>query len=228
VNYLALIGWSPGGGDELLPVDELARRFSLEAGGHSAGVFDEEKLAWVNRHYLKATDPNELARLAVPFFQQAGTRMNPDEGGIAFLASAMPMASASVDRLNQIPARLAFLFDYAPARTLDDPDLREEFAATDARAVVDALAQALVDAPPLDREKFRAIANDVKTKTGQKGKALFHPIRIALTGRSEGPELDLAVPAIDRGAQLSKSAGLPPILANRDRAAAFITALKRT
>ena len=110
---------------------------------------------------------------------------------------------------------------------LDDPDLREELASTEARAVVDALAQALVDAPPLDRERFRAIANDVKTRTGQKGKALFHPIRIALTGRSEGPELDLAVPAIDRGAQLSKSAGLPSIMANKDRAAAFITALKR-
>jgi len=228
LNYLALIGWSPGNDDEVLPIDELARRFSLDGVGHSAGVFDEEKLAWVNRHYLKSADPEELARLAVPYFQQAGTRMTPDEAGVAFLASAMPMASASVDRLNQIPARLAFLFDFAPARALDDPDLRDEFASTEARAVVDALAQALVDAPPLDREKFRAIANDVKAKTGQKGKALFHPIRIALTGRSEGPELDLAVPAIDRGAQLPKNAGVPPIMANRDRAAAFITALKRT
>jgi len=43
VNYLALIGWSPGGGDELLPIDELARRFSLDGVGHSAGVFDERE-----------------------------------------------------------------------------------------------------------------------------------------------------------------------------------------
>jgi glutamyl-tRNA synthetase len=228
VNYLALIGWSPGNDDEVLPIDELARRFALEAVGHSAGVFDEEKLAWVNRHYLKGTDPDELALLAVPFFQQAGTRMSPDANGLAFLASAMPMASASVDRLNQIPARLAFLFDFSPGRTLEDVPLRAEFAAEGARAVVETLAQVLADAPPLDRERFRAIANDVKAKTGQKGKALFHPIRIALTGRSEGPELDLAVPAIDRGAQLAKNAGLPPILGNRDRAAAFVTALKRT
>src|SRR5436190_2457732 len=227
VNYLALIGWSPGNDDEVLPIDELARRFSLEAVGQSAGVFDEEKLAWVNRHYLKATDPDELARLAVPFFQQAGTKMTPDAAGLAFLASAMPMAGASVDRLNQIPARLAFLFDYAAARTLDDAAASEEFASDGARAVADALAQALVDAPPLDRERFRAMANDIKAKTGQKGRALFHPIRIALTGRSEGPELDLAVPAIDRGAELPKSAGLPPITSNKDRAAAFVTALKR-
>ena len=53
VNYLALIGWSPGQDQELLPADELARRFKLEAVGKSAGVFDLEKLAWVNRHYVK-------------------------------------------------------------------------------------------------------------------------------------------------------------------------------
>ena len=70
MNYLALIGWSPGGGDELLPIDELARRFSLERVGHSAGVFDEEKLAWVNRHYLKMADPARLAELSVPYFQR--------------------------------------------------------------------------------------------------------------------------------------------------------------
>src|SRR5204863_5912097 len=51
VNYLALIGWSPGDNDELLPLRELAKRFSLAHVVPSAGVFDEEKLAWVNRHY---------------------------------------------------------------------------------------------------------------------------------------------------------------------------------
>src|SRR5207253_7784992 len=74
VNYLALIGWSPGNDDELLPVDELARRFSLDRVGHSAGVFDEEKLAWANRHYLKMADPARIANLAVPFFADAGIR----------------------------------------------------------------------------------------------------------------------------------------------------------
>ena len=65
VNYLALIGWSPGEDDELLPVDELARRFSLERVGHSAGVFDEEKLAWANRHYLKMADSLRIAELSL-------------------------------------------------------------------------------------------------------------------------------------------------------------------
>ena len=96
---------------------------------------------------------------------------------------------------------------------------------SEARAVAVAFADALSAAPRLDKERFRAIANAVKTATGQKGRALFHPIRIVLTGRAEGPELDLAVPAIDRGAELPASAGLPAIAGCRERAAVFVAAL---
>jgi nondiscriminating glutamyl-tRNA synthetase len=225
VNYLALIGWSPGGGDELLPSDELARRFSLEAVGHSAGVFDEEKLAWVNRHYLKAAEPRRLAELSLPQFGAAGLPMSPDSAGLDFLSSVMEMTSASVDRLNQVPARLAFLFDYDADRTLADQEIRAEMSTAPARSVVRALADELAVAPPLDREKFRSVANLVKARTGLKGKALFHPIRVVLTGRAEGPELDLAVPAIDRGAALPESAGIPRIVGNKERTTAFARAL---
>ena len=90
--------------------------------------------------------------------------------------------------------------------------------------MIAALAGA-IDGPLLDRDAFRAMANRVKEKTGQKGKALFHPIRVALTGEGGGPELDLAVPAIDRGAQLSQEAGLAKILSARERAKAFAAAI---
>jgi len=235
VNYLALLGWSPrpggpprGPGDdaaELLPVDELARRFSLERVGHSAAVFDEEKLAWANRHYLKMADPARIAALAVPYFREAGLTMSPNQRGLDFLASAMGMATASVDRLNQIPARLSQLFDYDAERAVAEPAVRSEMAADGARSVATALAEELASAPRLDRERFRAVANEVKAKTGLKAKALFHPIRVALTGRPEGPELDMLVPAIDRGAELPADAGIPKILGCRERAAGFVRAL---
>src|SRR4029077_1343789 len=147
VNYLALIGWAPRGagrsGAELLPIDELARRFSLDHVGHSAGVFDEEKLAWANRHYLKVADPRRLAELAAPYFVAAGVAMAPDARGLEFLAAAMAMASASVDRLEQVPARLACLFDYDPTRALGDGQTSDEMRAAGARAVVAALADEL-------------------------------------------------------------------------------------
>jgi nondiscriminating glutamyl-tRNA synthetase len=226
VNYLALIGWSPGGGDELLPVRELARRFSLDGVGLSAGVFDEEKLAWANRHYLKTADSTRLVELALPHFRLAGFDLSPSPEGVEFLRLAIPIASGSVDRLDQVPARLAFLFEFSPASVLADPGVRREMQAPDARAVVRTLAAELAVAPRLDREQFRALANSVKATTGQKGRALFHPIRVALTGRAEGPELDLAVPAIERGAELSDAAGIPRILGCRERAAAFVRALE--
>ena len=142
-----------------------------------------------------------------------------------FLASAIGIASASVDRLSQVPPRLAFLFDYDAPAALADAGLLAEMRGEGARSVVAVLAEELGAAPRLDREKFREVANRVKARTSQKGKALFHPIRVVLTGRAEGPELDLAVPAIDMGAELPASAGIPTIVGNRERAAAFAKAL---
>ena len=154
--------------------------------------------------------------------------MAPDGRGLEFLAGAMTMATACVDRLNQIPGRLALLFDYDAQRSLGDAGIHAEMSGAGARAVASALAEELAASPRLDRERFRAVANQVKTRTGQKAKALLHPIRIVLTGRLDGPELDLAIPAIDRGAELPADAGLPPILGCRERAAAFALALGPT
>ncbi len=200
-NYLALIGWSPGEGEELLPLEELARRFRLEDVGRSAGVFDVEKLAWANRHYLKSASPARLALLALRYLQAAGWIQEPEAGELALLERVVPLAAASVDRLEQVPARLAFLFDYSAARALGDEAIRAEALA--ARPVIEALADELSASPGLgDRDAFRALAARVRERTGQKGKALFHPIRLALTGEAEGLELDLAVPAIEQGSRV--------------------------
>ena len=224
-NYLALVGWSPGEGQELLPMDELAARFRVEDVGHSAGVFDEEKLAWVNRHYLKLAAPDRLVTLAAPYLVREGWLTELSEGDHAFLLDVVPMAASSVDRLDQIPARLGFLFDYSAERALEIPALRDEALAS--RAVIEALADELSRCAPLDtREAFRAASGRVRERTGQKGKALFHPMRLVLTGALEGVELDLAVPAIEWGARLrSGPSGLTAVTGARERAAAFASRL---
>ena len=207
VNYLALIGWSPGQNEELLPADELARRFRLENVAHSAGVFDEDKLAWANRHYLKICEPNRLAELAEPHLRDRKQIVgNLSAEARAWLVSVLPGMAASVDRLPQLADRLDAVFNFAaPAEPLD-------------ASLVKALAEELAASPRLtDKETFRAVANRVKDKTGLKGKNLFHPIRVILTGSHEGPELDLIVPAIDRAVGLS---GLANVTGCRERAAA--------
>jgi glutamyl-tRNA synthetase len=225
-NYLALIGWSPGEGEELVPIEQLAPRFRLENVGHSAGVFDVDKLAWVNRHYLKAAAPGRLAQLSVPYLRQHEWLSEPSAADLAFLERIIPVAAGSVDRLDQIPARLKFLFDYSATRALENPSVREE--ALVARSVIDALAAELSASPRLlDKETFRAAAARVRERTGQKGKALFHPIRLALTGEPEGLELDLAVPAIESGASLEAS-NIKPILGAAERAREFALALSRS
>ena len=220
-NYLALLGWSPGEGQELLPLDELARRFRLDEVGKSAGIFDTEKLAWVNRHYLKAASPVRLAALSVAHLKNAGYLLEPTPQDLAFLAQIVPPVAAAVDRLEQVPLRLKFLFDYSAQRALEAPGGRQEAEA--ARAVVDALADELVTAAPmLDRDSFRAVATRVRERTGHKGKALFHPLRLVLTGESEGLELDVAVPAIEHGAALEQAgSGFVEILSARERAEEF-------
>jgi glutamyl-tRNA synthetase/nondiscriminating glutamyl-tRNA synthetase len=226
VNYLALIGWSPGGDEEILPVEELARRFSIEAVGHSAGIFDEGKLAWVNRHYMRLADPERVAALALPYFQREGLAADPTEAGKAYLASIVSMAAGSVDRINEVPSRLRFVFAFDPREALARADVREVLADPGAGAVIEALADELGRAPRLDREAFRTVIGAVKQRTGQKAKGLFHPVRVALTGEAGGPELDAAVPAIDRGAALPPGAGIAPVLGCRERAEAFAAAVK--
>lgn len=162
-------------------------------------------------------------RLAVPYLARQGWLTAPTAEDAEFLAHVVPIAASSVDRLEQVPARLAFLFDYSAERALDQPDIRAE--AEVSRSVVDALAEELQRcAPLLDRDTFRAMAARVRERTGLKGKALFHPIRLAMTGEAEGLELDAAVPAIDRGAALRNSR-IRRVVSARERAAAFASAL---
>jgi hypothetical protein len=164
--------------------------------------------------------------VAVPYFQQPGWLARPTDADLAFLASFVAPAAASVDRLDQLPARLRFLFDYSADRALSQPEVRAEAEA--ASAVVEALAAELAaSGPMLDREAFRDVAARVRDRSGQKGKALFHPIRVVLTGETEGLELDIAVPAIDRGAVLtsSGSSAIRPILSAAERAERFHRAL---
>ena len=228
VNYLALIGWSPGEGEEVLPLDELAKRFELSTVAHSAGVFDEDKLAWVNRHYLKSAEPSRIVELALPFLREASlVVVEPTTDGREWLLGIVPALSASLDRLSQLPERMQTIFNYDARVTLGSEDVRREFADDGTRQVVAALVEDLRSAGKLtDRDAFRAAAGRVKDKTGKKGKALFHPIRVALTGAAEGPELDLLVPAIDRATTLPANSGIPSVIGCRERAAQFHASLQ--
>ncbi|HUU34913.1 MAG TPA: hypothetical protein VMW48_12680, partial [Vicinamibacterales bacterium] len=228
-NYLALIGWSPGDGDEVLPLETLASRFDLGTVGHSAGVFDEAKLAWVNRHYLKHASPARLAGLAHPYLARAGWVHDPPSPALeAWLRMVVPPAAWSVDKLSDLPQRLEQIFTYDATVALARADVRAEVSEPAALAVVRAWSAALGTAPRLaERQTFRELAKHVGAETGAKGKVLFHTIRVVCTGEPDGLELDVLLPAIEQAASFSAADGIVPVLGLRERATAFMAALDR-
>jgi glutamyl-tRNA synthetase/nondiscriminating glutamyl-tRNA synthetase len=213
VNYLALLGWSPGENEEIVDLRDMARRFDLTKVSHSAAVFDTGKLAWMNRHYMKEASPVRIAAESMRYFAAAGYVDAAAPGALRYVESLLPMAIGSVDRLAEIPDRVAFIFDWSAARAGER--VRAE---PDGPRVVAAFAEEIADGGPLDRDRFRAAAARVRQRTGLKGRALFHPIRVALTAADSGPELDLAVPAIDAGAALPSGTLPRPVLACAERA----------
>ncbi len=222
-NYLALLGWSPGHDDEILPLAEMARRFRVEDVTRSAGVFDPDKLAWMNRHYLKEAAPSRVAALLMPHLEAAGYLAQGGSGRDrlhGFLMICVPLIAGTVDQLADAPERLRPVFESPrPAVAIEQLAGEGAAAAEAGRAVVVAFAQELSARPRLTRESFREAAQQVRQRTGQKGRALFHPIRLALTGADSGPELDLLVPAIEAGADLPADLGLARIVGCRERAA---------
>jgi glutamyl-tRNA synthetase len=213
VNYLALLGWSPGEGEEIVPIRRMAERFDLSAVSHSAAVFDTAKLAWMSRQYIKSAPASRLARESLPYFVHAGFVTHATDVSVAYLEALLPLAVGSVDRLEEIPERVAFVFAWDAARAA--ALVGEE---ADGARAVSAFAEELAGLGPLDRDAFRAAAGRARERTGLKGRALFHPIRAALTGAASGPELELAVPAIDAGARVPVDTGLVPIASCAERA----------
>jgi glutamyl/glutaminyl-tRNA synthetase len=175
---------------------------------------------------MKAAAPARIAAESARYFLARGYVHRRSDEAMEYLASLLPMAVGSVDRLEEIPDRLRFLFEFDAAAALARTDVAQVVTEPGAREVIAALPGAIGDRMH-DREAFRAVAQRVRERTGQKGRALFHPIRVALTGESGGPELDLAVPAIERGAALTRAAGVAPIVGCRDRATVFASAVEK-
>ena len=230
VNYLALIGWSPGR-RRRAAADRRAGAPVLARGRRAQRRRVRRREARLGEPPLPEDRGSGAARRAVAAVlrRRAACRWRRTRAGLAFLASAMAMASASVDRLDQIagapgvPVRLRRRTSRSTTRRCG-----RRCSEPGARAVVAALAEELAAAPRLDRETIPRGGEPCEGAGRVKRvRPSFIPIRVALTGRAEGPELDLAVPAIDLGAELPASAGIPAIVGSRERAAAFARALAR-
>jgi glutamyl-tRNA synthetase/nondiscriminating glutamyl-tRNA synthetase len=222
VNYLALLGWAPSGGTrEIFSLEELIEEFSLERVTPSPAIFDIEKLYWLNRHYLKQAPPERVQRLALPYYTRAmieelkGSHdiespsydWHPNEQTVKWLAKVTQLLVPYVDRLEQLPERAGMILHYDAQAALQSPDNREllqwpETTAVFARFMFKILEHESASAGSLTPEEFKEIVNHVKAETGAKGKNLFHPIRMMITGSHSGPDFDRLIPIIEEGSRL--------------------------
>jgi glutamyl-tRNA synthetase len=222
VNYLALLGWSPGDGDEIVPLATMVERFDLADVSRSPAVFDFGKLAWMNRQYMKQAEPARVAREACRYFVRDGYVAVPGSAALGYIESLLPMVVGAVDRIEEIPSRVAFLFDWKAS------DASRLVAAEESGVrTIEAFAGAVAEAGPMfDRDLFRSAVARARERAGVKGRALLHPVRVALTGLDSGPELDVAVPAIERGAALEVSSGVMRVPSCLERLRAVLAALR--
>ncbi|MFL6427416.1 MAG: glutamate--tRNA ligase [Acidobacteriaceae bacterium] len=207
MNYLALLGWGAEGGTrETFTPEELVREFKLERVTASPAVFDIGKLDWLNRHYLKLRPIADVAKLAWPYFEQAGYLGSHENATVEiteWFERLVAVFLPSVDHLDQLPGKAAFLFELDLAKTKDDPENAALLKSDVGERVVGAFAaRAMAEPGPITAERFKALMNEVKAETGAKGKELFHPVRILLTGAHSGPEFDKIVPLMEEGAAL--------------------------
>ena len=188
-NYLTLLGGGISGGEEIMSWEQMIERFSLEGMARSPATFDVGKLRWLNRNHLRALRGEEIVPRARPFLQG----LPLEEKGDQWLAQVMDAVKDNIETLADIREYLPI---FLPGEFLLDNMARSVLAEDGALEVVKAMEEVVKGFDEVDEEAFAQIIAALKKRTGFKGKKLFAPIRAALTGRTEGPELQKVLPLL--------------------------------
>jgi glutamyl-tRNA synthetase len=173
VNFLTLLGWSAPDGREIFDRAYATEYFSFDRVNPADAVFDPQKLDWLNGQYIHAMTAEQLRPLVAPFFDAP------------WLIEGIDVVKTSVHRLTQFRDALRFVTDYTPPADID-------------RAFAEAVAK---DLRENGAEDVKAMNERLKAATGLKGKALFHPLRLMLTGMESGPELVRAIPLLQHASE---------------------------
>ena len=180
INYIALLGWSPGTDQEIFTLDELIDAFSIDGLNRSPAIFDVDKLTWMNAQYIRALSKDSFLEKAMPYFKQCGA----DEFDLNLLADLL---QPRLERLAEIPGKLTFLSAmpeygkdlYFHKRMKTDAD-KALPVLLEAQKVLIAQDDYSVDAL---KESLLPLAEKLGIKNGQ----LLWPLRVAITGTPVTP-----------------------------------------
>ena len=185
INYLGLLGSSFADGREVLSQSEMVAAFSLERASKSGAVFDEEKLRWLNAIYIRSLAIDDLMKRLQPFLREAGYQVETLEP--QWFKNVIETVKDELTTLADIGGHIDLFFDDRYELSFDAKQILES---EKARNVVRYFGDYLELAAGLPQEIYIAAIKHAKEKSGVKGRDLFMPVRAALTGKLQGPELD--------------------------------------
>jgi glutamyl-tRNA synthetase len=199
-NYLVILGWSPGGDEEIIPVDEMVRRFELSAVSRNPAVFDVTKLEWMNGMYIRDLGTDEFEARTLPLVERELDRsLNEDERRAFALVAPLIQERAKV--LTEVPGQVRFLFTEID---WDERSWEKVMTKPDAAVAVDKGGAALSDIESWDTPTIeaacRAIVGELEIGAGK----VFQPLRVAVTGSSVSPPLFESMEALGRERTLSR------------------------
>ncbi len=184
-NYIALLGWSPGTNQEIFKWDELQKAFDIAQINKSASIYDPHKLDWVNGQHLRALTNEEFSKYALAYLKERKL-LKYDE---TLIHKILPVFKDNIERFDQLPERLELLNDSLAYEN------QSAIQTAEAKEIFKAAISLLSTLKGSDEVLFDEFVNSLKPKVKAKGKSLFMPLRIALTGKEHGPELKRIFPA---------------------------------
>jgi glutamyl-tRNA synthetase len=214
VNFLALLGWSPGDDRELMSRDELIGAFALEGISGGNAVFNTEKLDWMNGQYIARLSLRELAVHVEPLLREAGFwRVNPSIEQRAFLERLLellrPRAKRLTDFVEQARPFLMDTVEYEPEA------IEKHLSTVGLEDHVAALATALRTLSPFDESHVEAAVRGTASERGLKAGNLIHATRVAVTGRTTSPGLFEVLVLLGRDRTVDRLSRLRSFLAAR-------------
>ncbi|HEX9023839.1 MAG TPA: glutamate--tRNA ligase [Geobacteraceae bacterium] len=179
VNYLVRLGWSHGD-QEIFSLAELIDKFAIEDVGKSAGVFNPEKLLWLNAHYIKNGDPERLAALLVPFLKEKG--VDPGFG------PALPAVVKTLQERARTMLEMAggALFYYRDDFSYD-PQAAEKFLKRETLPLYEEVATKLESLADFSQQGIEAVFKEICVEKGVKLGQVGPPVRVALCGGTVSP-----------------------------------------
>ncbi|CEQ28996.1 glutamyl-tRNA ligase [[Clostridium] sordellii] len=203
VNYVALVGWSPDDNQELFTMKELEEHFSIERVSKSGGVFDTDKLNWVNQHYIKDASDEYITDLAIPFLIEAGYITEEDaKNRYDFVKDMVSVVKEKLQYVKEVTEHVNIFF--GDKVELETEECREFLKLEHIPTLINALEEKIGAADEINEEAFKAMLKEIQKEHGIKGKNLFMGTRIILTGQMHGPDLPKAAAVIGKDMCLNR------------------------